>query len=298
MITRRISRYRGWIIASLIALIAVSTSCKQQPPRPKLSAAEVEALASEFEDVSNTYLTAWNTHDTERMRESFTADAKYFEEGSTVYESNVDAMLDFYDIVFRDNPEIQNYHVATYIARDDGFDVSDAWPANNNMFTKDNPIRNYNWFTLRDGKIAKYWVFWGGETSKTVGISFDMQPLLDYASAWSSNDPQAVAALYAPESIRQDGLFGETQQGSSAVEEFAAKFFAWYPKVRLELHQPFILETTVLNTGGEYSISVLDTAGKPCDVHAIVLLEMAGGKITKESMYYEPDLLVACGWAQ
>jgi len=279
--------------------MAMCTGCRQQASRPKLSIDEIRSITAKFESVTNAYLNAWNMHDTEQMREQFTENARYFEEGNAANESNVDTMLDFYKNLFISNPDIQGYHIDTYIARKDGFDVWESWPANGSMFTKENPIRAYDWYTLSDAKISRLWVLWGDKTLKTVHLEFNPQPLVDYASAWSSGDPQAVAALYSEDTIREDTLFGEKQQGSTAINEFSSDFFSWYPAVKLELRQAFGLESKDIRmTGGEYSIHVSDPVGSPCEVKAIILLQMANEKITSETVFYNPDSLIACGWAQ
>jgi ketosteroid isomerase-like protein len=127
-------------------------------------------------------------------------------------------------------------------------------------------------------------------------IPFPENLLQDYAAAWSSGDPEAVANLYAPDVVRQDTLFGYDLQRSSAIKEFTKTFFAWYPGVRLELHDS--LKWSARDLGSLYSIHVSDQTGKPCDVRAIILLESSQDKIINERLFYNADSLIACGWAQ
>jgi ketosteroid isomerase-like protein len=128
---------------------------------------------------------------------------------------------------------------------------------------------------------------------------FSEKALRAYETAWSSGDSNAVASLYSPDAIRHDPLFGGDQNGPSAIKDFAAKFFSWYPSVRLERLYSFgMVSGNPIKTGGVYAIHATDQAGRPCDVQAIVQLDAPEDKITNESVYYKADSLIACGWAR
>ena len=267
-------------------------------PHPPLSADEVKTIAAEFDKVSSAHMDAWNKHDRNLMVSLYTSDITYHEDGIEPMRTGQTSVLWLQSYVLQHWPDQAVRSVDTFIGREDGFDVVEIW--NWNGSTKENPFTGYSWYTLRNGRISDMWLFWGSDVFKrlwTPGETFDQKPLQDYASAWSSGDLATVADLYATDVVRQDTLYGENQQGSSAVNEFAAEFFAWYPGVRLELLQPFKLDETGM-TGGVYAIHVIDQAGKPCDVRAVILLELAEDKITKEWMFYNADSLIACGWAQ
>ena len=123
--------------------------------------------------------------------------------------------------------------------------------------------------------------------------------LSSYGSAWSSGDANLVGKLYTDSAIRKDTIFRESQQGSEAVSSFARSFFAWYPGARWTLLQTFgewAGESPTI--GGTYKVEVSDTTSQSCEVLVAVLLKASESKITNESLYYEPDSLIKCGWAK
>jgi hypothetical protein len=156
------------------------------------------------------------------------------------------------------------------------------------------------WLTLRDGKISYWWLFYDQEVFHAGELDFDQKMLQDYAAAWSSGDAQAVTSLYSTDAVRKDNLFGEKQQDSAAIQEYAQKFFSWYPGIRLSLLQSFGEYPKLEKRGGVYALNVTDRAGKPCEVQGLILLEpdSSGQKIAQEWVFYQADSLIACGWAR
>jgi len=326
MMTTKQKYVKSIVFACLIVLVIFMTGCNAQTinitpsalptstllpptaipatpttiPRPPLSAEEVKTIAAEFDKVSSAHMDAWNKHDRNLMVILYTSDITYHEDGIEPMRSGQTSVLWLQSYVLQHWPDYAVRSLDTFIGREDGFDVMEMW--NWMGATKENPFTGYYWYTLRNGKISDLWLFWGSEAFTKIYIpeanaTFTDKPLQDYALAWSSGDLQTIASLYATDVVRQDTLYKENQQGSSAVKEFAAQFFAWYPGVRLELLQPFKLDETGM-TGGVYAIHVTDQAGMPCDVRAVILLELAEEKITKEWIFYNANSLVACGWAQ
>ncbi len=165
--------------------------------------------------------------------------------------------------------------------------------------SSDNPYINYDWLTLRDGKIAYWWLFYDKDICAAT-IPFDSKLLQDYADVWSSGNPQAIVSLYAEDAIRQDTLFNENQQGNQAINKFATNFVNWYPGVRLSLVDEFGELPQQLKRGGVYSVQVSDPNGNPCEVKMLVVLEPdeSQQKIAQEWLFYNADSLIACGWAQ
>jgi hypothetical protein len=269
-------------------------------PRPPLSADEVKTIAAEFERVSQLNFQSWTNRDFNLMSQLFTDDISYYEVGNNSICSYNSCLVDLNKTVLSDWPDFKIRLVDTYIGQTDGFAINEMWNYWTEYgFTQDNPATDYDWLTLRDGKISIEWLFWGSNVYTARGDTFHPKMIQAYETAWSSGNPEAVASLYDPKVVRTDSLFEENQQGSSAVKEFATTFFAWYPGVRLELLKSFELYTSSpLRTGGVYAIHVTDQAGKPCDVRAIILLESSQDKITNEWLFYNADSLIACGWAQ
>jgi nuclear transport factor 2 (NTF2) superfamily protein len=299
MITNKQIPIKFFLLTNFIFLSIFTTGCQKHASRSPLSAQEVETLSAEYERVSNAHIQAWNSHDPNQMRQLYTDDIHYYEEGNTSKYVTVDQVVGLNGGVLSDYPDIEGRQAGIFISRENGFDMWEMWNYPSTEFTKDNPTVGYDWLTIREGKISTWWLFWGPEFFAYNDLNFTTIPLQNYATAWSSGDPQAVASLYTPETVRKDTLFKENQEGSSAIKEFATDFFSWYPGVHLELLKPFeLLNSYPVMTGGVFAIHVTDQAGQPCDVHAIILLESKQDKIINEWMFYQADTLLACGWAR
>jgi uncharacterized protein (TIGR02246 family) len=262
-----------------------------------LSANDVRNLSAEFEKVSKAHIDAWNNM-TDAMAQLYTDDVKYYKDGNNPLVTGNHSLLSLNYEAISGLPALEGRQAGIFIGREDGFDIWEMnyWTDKGFSFSKENPAIAYDWLTLRNGKILSWYLFWDFKVNTALGLTFNQKPLQDYASAWSSGDPEAVASLYAPDVVRLDTLFGYNQQGSTAVKDFAANFFSWYPGVRLELLQSFkLFDSNPVMAGGVYAIHVSDQAGKPCDVRVIILLEISQDKITKEWMFYNADSLIACG---
>jgi len=269
-------------------------------PRSPLSADEVRTITAEFDRIANANLTAWNNHDLEPMRQVYTDDVRVYENGDFPDYQGIDFVLSIMNTyVLGMSPNFEYSWVDIYIGRGAGFSVMDLSGNNEELgFTKENPEHEYDLFTLREGRIAELWLYWDSEYWTAMEVNFNMKPLQDYAIAWSSGEPEAVGSLYESQAVRSDSLFGETEQGSTAIKEFAANFFTWYPGVSIELQKSIQLGPQYV--GGVYEIHVSDQAGQPCVVRTIILLKrpLYDYFISNESVYYQPDTLLACGWAR
>jgi hypothetical protein len=269
-------------------------------PRPPLSADEVKTIAAEFKRIAKANIAAWNNHDLELLRQVYTDDVHVYETGDFPDYSGIDFVLwAMNTYVLGTSPNFEYSWVDIFIGRGAGFSVMDLSGNNEELgFTKDNPEHEYDLFTVREGRIAEWWLYWDSEYWTANKVEFNVKPLQDYATAWSSGEPEAVGSLYDPQAVRTDTLFLETEQGSPAIKEFAANFFAWYPGVSIGLQKSIRLGQQYV--GGVYEIHISDRVGQPCVVRAIILQKrtLDDNLISKESVYYQPDTLLACGWAR
>ncbi len=278
-------------------------------PRPPISAADVRAIAAPFDKLSKAYIQAWNTHDIENMRRLLVDDLSSYEASNNPkpYAQN---LLTANSMVLDEEPNFEGRQAGIFINRDSAFDIWEMWNYNADVrpSSPEDPIVAFDWYTLRDGKIATMWLMWESEFLKAsfgvMGVRLYGEVLQSYGNAWSSGDPQAVAELYAPDAVRHDALFGADQTGPAAIQKFASSFFSGYPGLRFERLQSFQLgESKPVKTGGLYVLHTQDQAGKPCDIRTIILLEAlilddrSAGKLINEWWFYEPDSLIACGWA-
>jgi ketosteroid isomerase-like protein len=272
-------------------------------PRPALSADEVKTIATEFEMITNAHLQSWANRDYDQMRQVYTEDIVHHDLNNAETFKGISSVISMAQLFLDIFPDYENRLVSTFVGQDDGFYIEDSWgwtPDDNikTIFSSDHPLKNYMWMTLRDGKISYWWLFYDEEVF--LYGDWPSKLMQDYADAWSSGDSEAVASLYTPEAIRQDTLYGENQQGYSAIKAFATHFFAWYHSVHLTLEGTFGEYPEVIKRGGIYKVSVSDPGGQPCDVKMLVLLEPdeSQQKIAQEWVFYNADSLIACGWAQ
>jgi ketosteroid isomerase-like protein len=293
MAIKRHAKARNLLLACLIIIMMAFAGCQQQASST-VSSDEVKKLADELDQLLNKEVQAENSHDLDQVRQVYTEDIE-------VYDSNeqckgLQCMVDAADWVFTNAPQFSAQGIDTYISGEDGF-LQQDW--RNFSAVKENPIIHYfDWVTPRDGKISYRRSFVSSDFFTSRDMPFDPTILNDYSTAWSSGDAQTVAALYNADAVREDTLFGENQQGSTAVKEFAADFFNKHPGISLELIQPIGENGEVKTLGGVYAMHVTDQNGKPCDIKALIVLEPDNGKISKETVFYQPDSLIACGWAQ
>jgi hypothetical protein len=269
-------------------------------PRPTLSAEDVKALSAEFDRIAKVNLMAWNNHNLEPMRQVYTDDVRVYETGDYPDYQGINFVLYVMNTyVLGTSPDFEYSWVDKYIGRGAGFSVMDLSGNNEELgFTKDNPEHEYDLFILREGRIAEWHLYWDSEYWAAMEVNFNEKPLQDYATAWSSGEPEEVGSLYDPQAVRIDTLFGETEQGSPAIKEFAANFFAWYPDISIGLQKTIRLGRQ--HIGGVYEIRISDQVGQPCVVRAIILQKrtLDDNYIINESVYYQPDTLIACGWAR
>lgn len=301
---------KGMIQVIVVVILIAITSCQSASPghRPPISAAKVKAIATPFIRLSSAYIEAWNTHDTENMRPLLTDDIEYYERSNSYTSKFAGNLISTNELVLSENPSFRGQQAGIFINRGSAFDIWEMWGYSEQGYpsSAEDPITAYDWYTLRDDKIASMWLFWDANFLKAgFNVALHEKPLQDYEDAWSSGDPQTVADLYDPEAVRHDPLFGADQTGPSTIQKFATKFFNWYPGVTFERQKWFQLgESAPVKVGGVYTIHAMDQTGSPCDIQVIILLEApvlsatSTGKLINEWIFYQPDSLIACGWAK
>jgi len=189
----------------------------------------------------------------------------------------------------------------TYLSRHEGVFVADSWNweplPTGESWTEDHPLTEFHWITFDEGKISNWRVMVDQEFQAAAGLPLEAEILQDYASAWSSGDPETVAGLYTSDAIRYEPLLWGDQSGSPAIKEFSRDFFTRFPGARLELLQSFGEIPEATHTGGIFAIHLREF-WKTCDVRAIVILQPDHHKIAKEWVFYQAGTLFDCGWVR
>lgn len=294
----------------LLALLAgILAACASLPPT--LPADDVAARALEFDALVAAHVDAWNTHNLEQISALYTDDVVH-DDGVTyrVGQRTVDLAQQMVAIYPHWGGELG----LTFVGRDDGLYEWRIWGAPTSAFTAARPAIEYDLIEPRAGQIARWTRFlevgYGDRTSRMSPDRLDLlsRQINAYAYAWSSGDPQKVAALYAPTAVRDDPLFDARQAGAQAIQDFAANFFTWYPDVRWEVDAVFGDEDANTahddiglgaTTGGVFAVGAPDNDGRLCPVQIAVLLDYdEAGQIADERLYYNADSLIACGWVR
>jgi ketosteroid isomerase-like protein len=293
-------------IVCLLFSIIVITSCtksSQLPARELASAAEVKRIASAFDTITKANAEAWNAYDFDAMKALYTDDIVFTEATFDDHIVGIDEVMSMARGMSVSYADMRRKITNHYIGLEDSLCVYDYW----NWFgsTEENPFLYVFQLKTSNNIISNWTLFEGLESAEKSYFASKQRLdearslLSEYQSAWSSGDSTTVAGLYSGDAVRTDTLFQEKQEGQDAITSFAKSFFAWYPGIKWTLNQSFgEWKGTSPTIGGTYSIMVNDYANQPCEVHIAVLLQAPEGKITHETLYYEPDSLVKCGWAQ
>lgn len=284
-----------------------STPTATPQPRPPVALAKVQQSAAEFGTLANALVASWNSRDNQAVRAIFTDDAVAQDMTFFGHETGSEAIAGFVAGMTLYGPDWQARVTDQYIGVGDGLVLDEYWniKLHGHQFTQADPVVEVDRLQIREDRIATWDLFYTLDSmEKTGGVPQsrfnEARALLSaYQTAWSSRDPQAVAALYVGNAVRKDTIFGESQAGRADIAAFAKTFFGWYPGVQWTLNLAFG-DGHGGNpvTGGTYAIRVSDLSGQPCDVQVAVLLWTSENLISQEITYYEPESLVKCGWAR
>jgi WD40 repeat protein len=278
------------------------------PPRAALWEAEINQRAEAFEAITTANAEAWNDKDLDAIQAILTEDIHFVDVSFGDDIKGIEDVMDMSRYMCNIAPDLQRKTTSHYIGVDQGIAIYDYW----NMFypitgyTPEDPFIYVFLFETRDDLISYWRLFEGFEMLDKHFINDnaanDLQAMISaYTSAWSSKDQETIAEIYAEDAIRKDRLFGETQQGLKEIQTFAQSFFSWYPNSQWTFYEMFgekRYEGKPQTIGSSYGIQTDLPTGETCEVMVVVLLQVLDGKIIQEDLYYDPDTLIKCGWAQ
>ena len=299
-------------IMLIFALLLSGCGKKIVEAREPLSAAEITQFKDGFSALTDANREAHNAEDLDAIQALFTEDMLFEDRTFRDHLVGVKEFMSMTRRMFMFFPGFQWKTTGYFIDGEKLLTTTDFWDISfsgnpKDRYTEEDPFIHVFLFE-RDGDLISSWrLFYGWEflqdNNQISGTEADQMRSLvaAYAAAWSSKDSKAITELYAKDAVRKDTLFDESQEGQSAIEDFAETFFSWYPDVRWTPQEVFgerAYRDKPQAVGSSYRIEITDSSGEPCDVEAVVLLHVFEGKLIQEDLYYEPDSLIQCGWAE
>jgi ketosteroid isomerase-like protein len=301
----------GRQIILLAAIGLACISCQQKLPGAAWQPADAAAAAQSAELISTVarmnYEEDMPVIDETAMLTLFTEDIvlvdETFADGAAGI-TKLTRMANNINIFF---PKLDTEVVDTFIAADEGLAIYRMWNLDlkGYRFTPDDPLLGADLYQVRDRHIWHWDAFYGADTISKFERgnqerAGEMNALLTaYGQAWSAGSETAVGHLYAPDALRIDKMFGENQQGSQAIIAYAQTLFDRFPGMVWQLEHAFgDGKGSQPVTGGIWNILIEDAGGTACELRSAVLLQEAGGMIKNERVFYEPQSLFRCGWAQ
>jgi ketosteroid isomerase-like protein len=299
---------RIWrIILPVFLLSAVACGCLHPAPRQPVTINNLQAAETKFGQIAGGLLETWNSRDTQVVKDLFTDDAEAYDRSFGDHVVGPDQITGLIAIVSAFGPNWEARQTDRYIGLDNGLVVDEMWNLKfgSIQFTQDHPMMDIDWLQTRNDRISNWTILYGLDTLEELAIPSlqrldQARSLLSsYQAAWSSGKVQAVTQLYANDAVREDMVFMERQEGQRAITTFAKSFFGWYPGAQWNISLEFgegIGDAPI--TGGLYTIKVNDQNGQPCEVKMAILLQTAENLIIQETLYYEAQSLISCGWAR
>jgi len=130
-------------------------------------------------------------------------------------------------------------------------------------------------------------------------VTSKMKKILDdWATAWSSHDPERVIALFTDDCVYEDVTFGAVNRGKAELRAFANGTFAAVPDFKVSLVTRFVagnrgaMEWTMSGTHkGDFP--GLPATGKLfSSIRGATIVELKEGKILRCSDYWDAATLM------
>lgn len=299
----------GLFLIYILLLSACNPSTNNSPlVREPLSSEEITQRAEAFEAVVAKNAEAWNAKDIDTIQAVLTDDIHFVDVSGGDNLKGTSQVITMARVFCNFFPDLQRKATSHYIGVEEGVAIYDywGWRIGGKEYTPEDPWIYAFLYKTQDDLISEWNLFEGIEELETHFLSESASVetrsvISSYASAWSSGEPKSVAAMYAKDAVHRDSLFKESQQGSKAIKAFAESFFTTYPDATwtpMEMFGEKKFRDKPQAVGSSFNIEVTNPSGIPCDLEAVVLLYVLEGKIIQEDIYYEPDSLIQCGWAE
>jgi len=114
----------------------------------------------------------------------------------------------------------------------------------------------------------------------------------DWATAWSFHDTEKVLSLFTDDCVLEDVTFGVVNRGKKELRAFADGVFAGIPDFKIELTARFSTDAWagmewVMSGTHKGDFPGMPATGKRFSVRGVTILELQGGKIRRDSDYWD-----------
>jgi len=116
--------------------------------------------------------------------------------------------------------------------------------------------------------------------------------LSDWATAWSSRDPDKVLSLFSDDCVYEDVTFAAINRGKKELRAFAEGVCAGIPDFTIELTAGFVAGTWgvmewVMSGTHKGDFPGMPATGKRFSTRGVTILELEAGKIRRNSDYWD-----------
>src|SRR5215470_13833453 len=114
----------------------------------------------------------------------------------------------------------------------------------------------------------------------------------DWATAWSSREPDKLLSLFTDDCVYEDVTFGAINHGKKELRAFAEAVFAGVPDFKIELTARFGAGTWagmewVMSGTHNGDFPGMPATGKRFSTRGVTMLELEAGKIRRNSDYWD-----------
>jgi ketosteroid isomerase-like protein len=304
-----------WLVyLFVICMVVLFSSCtsvetKETPPPPTLltlDADQISSLGENCSELYNAHIAAWNSKEPDNLREIYTEDIVHFD-GYPLFVG-IEDVVSMARNMYMFFPAWEMEVGQTYISDELCLGTWENWGVFG--FTQEAPGLEFDLMTTRDGRIS----FWRAFYDQLFYEAFSHPDLIDdvflaqFVTTWSSGDMESIMDMYAPDAVVDDGLFGYSVSGESALSDYMGRFLERSSQAEWVMLESFAEDEAVPAyredypfpaQGGIFALSVPDAEGNTCEIRlALIITPNDEGLIISQQVYYQADTLLACGWAE
>jgi len=114
----------------------------------------------------------------------------------------------------------------------------------------------------------------------------------EFRAAWNSRDVDKIVPFYTDDCVLEDMGLGVVCHGKKELQDFIRQWYVDYPDLRFEWKSRFNAgnwvagEWTMKGTHVHSSNPAIPATGKRFSVRGASIIEVQGGKINRETDYY------------